>query len=308
VIRMKMNYWTDEEIKILRENHSKMPTRELQKTLLQGRTVMAINCKARMLGMNKPRKFYRFGNIPTPNKGKKFSAEWCKNISEGGKGHIPWNKDKKWDNPKLSEYWAKLDSVKREERIEQLREHGFQKGHTTWNKGVPMTAEAKKHLSDTRKGVIMSPNTLFKKGHIPWNKGLKVQTNTGRTHFKKGQVPLAVIRNSRKSCAERPSKPEERFMGICKDYDLPFEYTGDGSFWVDRMNPDFVDFNGKTIVEIFGRYWHDPTQRKVPERQTEGGRISAFNDAGWAAIVIWEDELNNPEIVINMINSVGEMR
>ena len=27
----------------------------------------------------------------------------------------------------------------------------------------------------------------FKKGHIPWHKGLKIQTNTGRTHFKKGE-------------------------------------------------------------------------------------------------------------------------
>lgn len=29
----------------------------------------------------------------------------------------------------------------------------------------------------------------FTKGNSPWNKGLKVQTNTGKTHFKKGQTP-----------------------------------------------------------------------------------------------------------------------
>jgi 5-methylcytosine-specific restriction endonuclease McrA len=28
-----------------------------------------------------------------------------------------------------------------------------------------------------------------KTGHIPWNKGLKEKTNTGRTHFKKGNIP-----------------------------------------------------------------------------------------------------------------------
>jgi len=182
------------------------------------------------------------------------------------------------------------------------------KGRPAWNKGIPMTEEAKRKLSEARKGIRFSPTTEFKKGHIPWNKGLKIQTNTGRTHFKKGQVPLIAMRNSRKSCAVRPSKPEAKFMRICKDYNLPFTYTGDGSFWVDRMNPDFVDFDGKTVVEIFGEYWHDSTKREVPERQTEEGRVSALNDAGWAAIVIWEDELNNPEIVINMINSVGEMR
>lgn len=27
----------------------------------------------------------------------------------------------------------------------------------------------------------------FQKGHAPWNKGIKKRTNTGRTHFKKGE-------------------------------------------------------------------------------------------------------------------------
>lgn len=30
---------------------------------------------------------------------------------------------------------------------------------------------------------------LFKKGNIPHNKGIRVLTNTGRTHFKKGMIP-----------------------------------------------------------------------------------------------------------------------
>ena len=30
---------------------------------------------------------------------------------------------------------------------------------------------------------------MFKKGMIPWNKGTHIQTNTGKTHFKKGSHP-----------------------------------------------------------------------------------------------------------------------
>ena len=32
-------------------------------------------------------------------------------------------------------------------------------------------------------------NTRFKKGHTPWLKGTNIQTNTGKTHFKKGNHP-----------------------------------------------------------------------------------------------------------------------
>ncbi len=31
-------------------------------------------------------------------------------------------------------------------------------------------------------------NSGFKKGHIPWLKGTHIQTNTGKTHFKKGRI------------------------------------------------------------------------------------------------------------------------
>ena len=54
-------------------------------------------------------------------------------------------------------------------------------------KGVPMSAETKKKLSELRKGKHNSPNTEFKKGeyqghgfkkgHFPWNKGLTKETN-----------------------------------------------------------------------------------------------------------------------------------
>ena len=33
---------------------------------------------------------------------------------------------------------------------------------------------------------------MFKIGHIPWNKDTHIQTNTGKTHFKKGQHPSSL--------------------------------------------------------------------------------------------------------------------
>ena len=39
------------------------------------------------------------------------------------------------------------------------------------------------------KNQILKIKNRFQKGHTPWNKDTHIQTNTGRTHFKKGDMP-----------------------------------------------------------------------------------------------------------------------
>ena len=39
------------------------------------------------------------------------------------------------------------------------------------------------------------PKSAFKKGHKTWNKGLRIQTNTGKTHFKKGSHLSEATKN-----------------------------------------------------------------------------------------------------------------
>lgn len=51
-----------------------------------------------------------------------------------------------------------------------------------------------KHSKETREKLRIShlgkpASNPFKKGSIPWNKGKNIQTNTGKTHFKKGRKP-----------------------------------------------------------------------------------------------------------------------
>lgn len=80
----------------------------------------------------------------------------------------------------------------------------YRKGHVVWNKGKTYTKEEKKkiNISGLEKGrgfwkgkkLPYKVPTSFKKGHIPWSKSQKgVTLNTGRTHFKKGTVPLNII-------------------------------------------------------------------------------------------------------------------
>lgn len=64
---------------------------------------------------------------------------------------------------------------------------------------MKFTEEHKRKIGLAKKGrkrLDMIGNTHgFKKGIPAWNKGLKVQTNTGRTHFKKGQKPNNYTEN-----------------------------------------------------------------------------------------------------------------
>jgi len=53
----------------------------------------------------------------------------------------------------------------------------------------------------------------FKKGNIPWNKGIKKQTNSGRTHFKKGMETSMAMRKKR-SLITKARWESGQFKGI----------------------------------------------------------------------------------------------
>ena len=94
---------------------------------------------------------------------------------------------------------------------------------------------------------------------------------------------------------KRPTNPEKKLIRIIEKYNLPFKYTGDGKFWIGRMNPDFISTNKEKIcIEVFGRYWH--TEDDIEKRS------KYFAKYGWKMIVFWEDELEE-ENVLRMIKS-----
>ena len=107
---------------------------------------------------------------------------------------------------------------------------------------------------------------------------------------------LKKARKSRKKPAHQ-TKPELVFEEMCKKNNLPFKYTGDGSFWIGKkpsVNPDFIEANGKKIVvEIFGDYWHSPLRRycKIRHSQTYGGKKKILKRYGWKLIIFWEIDI-----------------
>ena len=94
------------------------------------------------------------------------------------------------------------------------------------------------------------------------------------------------------------TKPELIFEQICKKNNLPFKYTGDGSFWIGKLNPDFVDINGKKIViEIFGDYWHSPLlNQNMKECSTLEYRKRYYKKYKWQSIFLWESDLKREDV------------
>ena len=118
------------------------------------------------------------------------------------------------------------------------------------------------------------------------------------SEIKDGNGRFCSLRCSRMSqkFPKHHTKPELIFETICKKYNLPYKYTGDGSFGISKnpgINPDFVEVNGKKIaIEIFS-YWHDPLRRlgKVRYSHTLKGRKKILRKYGWTLVVFWQEDL-----------------
>lgn len=104
----------------------------------------------------------------------------------------------------------------------------------------------------------------------------------------------------------RPTKPEKMFMKLIKEFDLPYNYVGDGKFWIGNLNPDFIHKNSKKVVEIFGDYWHNPKLNKnCKKKNTEKGRKKAFKKRGYVCTVIWEKDFNSRNWKEYVLKKIG---
>lgn len=118
-----------------------------------------------------------------------------------------------------------------------------------------------------------------------------------------------AVRINRQSLLIKPNKPEIVLQVILNGlYPDEWKYTGDGSFIIGGLNPDFVNVNGdKKLLELFGDYWHSK-ERIHTWRQTELGRMMVFKSYGYEMMVIWEHELKEPEKVIAKIKQFHDMK
>lgn len=83
----------------------------------------------------------------------------------------------------------------------------------------------------------------------------------------------------------RPTKLEEKIIQLISEYELPYDYVGDGKVFIARKVPDFIDNNGeKKLIEVAGDYWHTPKEMEE--------RAQFFAKYGYKTLVIWEHDIN----------------
>ena len=80
-----------------------------------------------------------------------------------------------------------------------------------------------------------------------------------------------------------PNNAEMTLFGIMTYLELPYKYTGNGSFIFMGMAPDFVHKTKRKIIELYGERWH------APEEEQE--RIDLFARSDYQTLIVWSKEL-----------------
>lgn len=109
------------------------------------------------------------------------------------------------------------------------------------------------------------------------------------------EVAEKIIRLQQVSLHMKPNKPEKLLLNLL-DAKFPnqWKYTGDGSLILGGKCPDFCNTNGKKkVIELYGTYWHRNDNPK--------DRIEHFAKYQYKCLVVWENELNHPDSVLERI-------
>jgi very-short-patch-repair endonuclease len=223
------------------------------------------------------------------HKGKKLSLETKIKISKSLKGRIPWNKGKK--------------GVYSKETLRKISETG--KGRIPWNKGKHniYSEKTKWEMGKGRRGKSLPKKTRRKLGEITkrnWlNPDFRIKVSNSiskslKNLWKDPKFREEMLYKMFKAFARRPTKVEKKLIQLINKYNLPFEYVGDGKLIIGGKIPDFIDIKNKKIIEVFGNYWHD--------KEDEIKRANYFKKYGYDTLIIWQDELNNEQNVLEKIN------
>jgi very-short-patch-repair endonuclease len=111
---------------------------------------------------------------------------------------------------------------------------------------------------------------------------------------------------SKQALKHRPNKPEQKMIELIQQNQLPFTYNGITKKEIGRKIPDFIHNTKPILLEVFGRAFHDPNKAFVDNLtydKTEAGTKEYYQQQGYTCIVIWEEELQQPQIILERIQN-----
>ena len=185
---------------------------------------------------------------------------------------------------------------------------------TSWNKGIPWSEEYKKKLSEIGKKLNhhywlgkKRPEMALRNKKGKYATGYKNALGNKLTEeCKKRLSELSKIRWLNKDYAKKVlgrrqmSSLEVKIQKVIDKYHLPYKFVGNGEFWIERMNPDFININGeKTAVEV---YWKEHKEKFVKGgmKNWMNKRINICKKYGWKMIFIEGTKINE-NIILNYL-------
>lgn len=187
----------------------------------------------------------------------------------------------------------------------------FKKGQVPWITGKHHAEKARVKISQKRLGcipwnkdkhILLGPPRHSQETKLKMSEARKKNWAEGKYDSPEYRLKLSEFQKKQHADPEyrrkimssrRPTDVEQKLIDIIAKHNLPYKYTGDGSFLIGNLNPDFINTNSeKVAIDIFGDYWHMPEE--VEERR------SIFTEYGWDLIILWGHDLkkeNEGEII-----------
>jgi G:T-mismatch repair DNA endonuclease (very short patch repair protein) len=139
---------------------------------------------------------------------------------------------------------------------------------------------------------------------------LELLADLGRTmHDRKFRFDkIKEYKNSNK----KPTKPEVEIKHVLSELQLNFIFNDDkrkkDKLKIGSRFPDFLDINGKLIIEVFGDYYHGYDFRSLngdilSDQEHEIERMQYFSNHGYKTLIIWEKEVKDKEAVKEKISN-----
>jgi len=249
---------------------------------------------------------------------KKKISETLKRKYRNNELVCPW-KGKKWDKER-----RKRQSIIVKNNIKKYGHSRGMLGKIPWNKGKPWSEKIRQKISESKsknkKSVIclycnqefqvhQKSNRKFcrRECYLKYIKSNKMREATRKKlsisvkksweSYSKGEREKRLRNILRGLLNTRPTSLEKTIIDTIKKYNLPYKYTGDGSFWIGRKNPDFININGEKIcIEVYANWCHPKNYEEI--------RAKHFAKYGWKTIFINQDEIKNENLVVEKIKCV----
>ena len=102
----------------------------------------------------------------------------------------------------------------------------------------------------------------------------------------------------RKALLRHPiSSLETKFQQIIDKHQLPYKYVGNGKFFIERKNPDFININGeKVAIEVYARK-HKEKMRNMNIDQWKRERQEVFAKYGWEIVFFDETQVKEENVL-----------